>query len=86
MYFTGASGSHHAANRNVGPHLPDYAEVKSKKKPPRSHHGERESEGDRKSGERKRKKRRSERGSLHEELLEFISQEWASLDIAEVNA
>ena len=65
---------------------PDSSEGETKpEKPPRSqyHGGEREGEGG--EGERrKRKKRRSERGSLHEELLEFISQEWASLEIVEV--
>lgn len=34
---------------------------------------------------RRRRKRRSERASLHEELLEFISKEWAVLDMAEVS-
>lgn len=67
---------------------PDSSEGETKpEKPPRSqyHGGEREGEGGEGGKERrKRKKRRSERGSLHEELLEFISQEWASLEIAEV--
>ena len=52
-------------------------------KPPRTQY-QGEEDGGRER--RKRKKRRSERGSsLHEELLEFISQEWASLEIAEVH-
>ena len=70
---------------------PDSSEGEAKpEKPPRSQYhgrGEREGGGD-SGGEgrgRRKKKRRSERGSsLHEELLEFISQEWASLEIAEV--
>ena len=46
--------------------------------------GGEEVDGERKQGRRRRRKRRGERASLHEELLEFISREWAALDMAEV--
>ena len=47
--------------------------------------GGEEVDGEKKQGRRRRRrKRRSERVSLHEELLEFISREWAALDMAEV--
>ena len=55
------------------------------------HGGEEDSgEGDdtKPHGERKKRRRRKRsesRSSLHGELLEFISQEWASLDMAEVS-
>ena len=82
----GASTSPHATRGKAGVDQPDSSEGEKPEKPPRSHYhgGEGESEGG-KVEKRRKKKRRSERGSLHEELLEFISQEWASLDLAEVS-
>ena len=72
--------------KSVAAGLPDYTEVR--RKPRRSHQGEADSkEGDgvkMATAGRKRRKKKSERTSLHEELLEFISQEWASLDMADV--
>ena len=93
---TGAqpTSSRRAGEAAAGGVRPDSSEGEAKpEKPPRSqYHGRGEREGGSGGGDsggegrgRRKKKRRSERGSsLHEELLEFISQEWASLEIAEV--
>ena len=88
-----STGGQPISQRRAAGVRPDSSEGETKpEKPPRSQYdhgrGERESSGGDSGGEgrgRRKKKRRSERGSsLHEELLEFISQEWASLEIAEV--
>ena len=86
---TGASNLPPDTGRKAGEGTrSDSSEGEKPEKPPRSQYrgaGERESErGEGGKDRGRRKKRRSERGSLHEELLEFISQEWASLEIAEV--
>ena len=86
----GASISHHP--NTTGAALPSYSEVKREREKLRSLRGDDDSgEGDGGSGtaerkrERKRKRKSVKRSSLHGELLEFISQEWGSLDMAEVN-
>ena len=89
-----STGAQPISQRRAGGDRSDSSEGEAKpEKPPRNqYHGRGEREGGSGGGDsggegrvRRKKKRRSERGSsLHEELLEFISQEWASLEIAEV--